>query len=122
MRASPPRPLACALLCCVLTVPAWAQSGHVVRAGQVVVERQQHWENWEFPQGTLDISAAGGVTPHRWRKNTDAVLDIVENLRRNPPQYLSNKKPEEIELLDVIQAGSNREDVVHLFDGDMTTY
>lgn len=115
-------PLVFTLLFWVLTSPALAENGHAVRSSQVVIDSRLHWQNWEFSSGTLDISAAGEVTPRRWRKSPNAVLDIVENLRRNPPPYLSGKNPEEFELLDAIQAGSNRQDVVNLFDGNMDTY
>ena len=115
-------PLACTLLFWVMTAPALAESGHAVRSTQVAINSRQHWQNWEFPSGTLDISTAGEVTPRRWRKSPNAVLDIVENLRRNPPPYLAGKNPEDFELLDAIQAGSNRQDVVNLFDGNMGTY
>ena len=99
---------------------AGSQSGHTVRPGSVVVDRQAHWQGWTFPTGTLTIDDRG-VRPRYWRTNTNAVHDIVENLRFNPPDNL-NKDPQEIVLLDAIRAGTNREDIVNLFDGDLTTY
>ena len=100
---------------------ALAQGGHRIGANAVVIDGPSHWNNWSFPSGTLKIDA-DGVRPRHWRKDTNAVLDIVDNLRFNPPDYLNTKAAEEIELLDALDAGTNVEDLVHLFDGDITTY
>ena len=104
----------------LLAGSAESQRGHSVRSGSVLMEGKSHWENWIFPDGTLEIDESG-VSPRLWRKNTNAVLDIVDNLRFNPPNNIK-KEPEEIELIDAIDAGSNREEVVNLFDGDLETY
>ena len=100
-----------------------AQAGHRIdrRANQVVVGAD-HWQHWEFAPGTIEVSPLGAVQPNRVRKNTNAALDIVDFLRYNPPDYLSKKEPEAIALLDAIQGGSNRADVVAALDGDLTTY
>ena len=99
-----------------------AQSGHRVGGNQVVINSRSHWENWQYAEGTLEISSRGELSPHRWRRTTNAVLDVVDNVRWNPPQDLEKKDPADITLLDVIQGVSNREDVVNVFDGDLTTY
>ena len=99
-----------------------AQSGYSILGNQVVIDSQSHWEQWEFAEGTLEISSSGELRPHRWRRQTNAVLDIIDYLHWNPPQELARKDPAEITLLDVIQGVSNREDVVNVFDGDVTTY
>ena len=104
----------------LLASSAEPQDGHSLGPGSVEVEGQAHWENWDFSTGTLAIDE-DGVIPRYWRKNTNAVRDIVENLRFNPPASLK-KDPEEIVLLDAVDAGTNREDVVNIFDGDLTTY
>lgn len=100
-----------------------AQAGHRIdrRANQVVVG-PDHWKDWEFAPGTIEVSPLGEVQPNRVRKNTNAALDIVDFLRYNPPDYLSKKDPEAIVLLDAIQGGSNRAGVVAVLDGDLTTY
>ncbi len=100
---------------------AWAQRGHSIRANQVVIEGSRHFENWVSAAATVEVSA-DGVRPRRLRRHTNAALEIVEALRQRPPKHLRNKPTEEIELLDAVQAGSNREDVVNVFDGDMSTY
>ena len=99
-----------------------AQPGYSIQGNQVVVNSQRHWEQWQFAEGTLEIDSSGKIRPHRWRRQTNTVLDIVDHLRWNPPQDLAQKDPAQITLLDVIQGVSNREDVVNLFDGDLTTY
>ena len=88
---------------------------------QIVTETPQQWQSWHLPAGTVTVTA-DGVRSRRWKLNTNAVDDIVDFLRLNPPDGLAGKKPEEIELLDAIVAGSNREDVVNVFDGDPSTY
>ena len=88
---------------------------------QISVDTRRHWESWHFPEGSVTI-APEGVQPRRWRLNTNAVSDIVRFLRDNPPDYLAGKTPGEIGLLDAIAAGSNREDVVNVLDGDPATY
>ena len=100
---------------------ARAQRGYTIGANEVVIEGRDHFENWVSAATTLEIGDAG-VHPRRLRRHTNVVFEIVEALRRWPPQHLRNKPKEEIELLDAVQAGSNREDVVNLFDGDMSTY
>ena len=51
------------------------------RSNQVVVNAQRHWEDWDFPAGTLEIAPQGEVRPRRWNRNTDATEDIVDFLR-----------------------------------------
>ncbi|NKB69067.1 MAG: hypothetical protein GKR89_18520 [Candidatus Latescibacteria bacterium] len=101
---------------------AWAQAGHSVTGSQVVISGANHWRNWTFPDGTLLISPTGEVQPQSLEKNTNAVFDIVEYLRFNPPASLGGKDPEEIVLADALQGGSNIGDLVNIVDGDMETY
>ena len=94
--------------------------GHRVTANQVVIESQRHWENWEFPLGTLDIDN-GIVRPKSMQRNTNAVVDIVDFLRINTPDHIK-KEPEEITLADAVQAGSSPADAFLAIDGDPSTY
>ena len=89
-----------------VTADVRGQDGHDIRANQVVISDEEHWQQWRFAEGTVDVHPAGEVGPHFWRKGTSVAteLDIVQNLRRNPPEYLSKKAPEDIELLDAIEA------------------
>ncbi|MCY3762312.1 MAG: discoidin domain-containing protein, partial [Gemmatimonadetes bacterium] len=88
---------------------------------QISVDTRGHWESWHFPEGSVTISPEG-VQPRRWRLNTNAVSGIVHFLRDTPPASLAGKAPGEIGLLDAIAAGSNREGVVNVLDGDPATY
>ena len=99
-----------------------AQQGYRLGGDAVVVDSQEHWQAWDFPLGTVKISVTGEVSPTRWRRHVDATPDIVGNLRLHPPGHLSGVEPEDIALIDAIQAGSNRAEVVNLFDDDMTTF
>ena len=107
-----------------LTAGVRGQDGHDIRANQVVISDEEHWQQWRFPEGTVDVLPAGEVGPHFWRKGTSVAteLDIVQNLRGNPPDYLSKKAPEEFALLDAIDAGSSHRATANLFDGDLSTY
>ena len=107
---------------CLASYTQAQPAGHSIRGNQVVIDSPEHWQNWVSAEGTVEISAAGEIQPHRWRRTTNAALDIVDNLRAHPPQDLAKTPPEEITLLDVIRGVSNREDVVNVFDGDPTTY
>lgn len=112
--------LAIALVISLLAAPTGAQ-GHRITGNQVVIGSQRQWENWEFAPGTLEISSRGEVTPRFYHRNTNAVEDIVSFLRMRPPEGIK-KDPEDIELIDALDAGSNRGDVVNVLDGDMSTY
>ncbi len=110
-------------VCCIALLPISAVEGqgHRIAANQVVVEGR-HWNNWIFPAGTLRISSAGEVMPRVLNKDINASFNILESLRLHPPPTLGSKAAEDIQLIDAIQAGSNREDVLHILDGDMSTY
>ena len=101
-----------------------AQAGHRIdrTANRVVVSESSQWKKWKFADGTLQISPQGEIGPSRVQKNTNAVLNIVDFLRFRPPEYLSKKEPEDIVLLDAIQGGSNRVEVINALDGDLATF
>ena len=101
----------------------WGQTGYRLdrAASQIVADQQRHWDRWQFPVGTVEIDAAG-AQPRRWTMHTNVVDGIVDFLREQPPDYLTGVPPEEITLLDAIDAGSNREDVLAILDGDPATY
>jgi len=113
-------PIALAVL--LLASMAWAQGlGHRITGSQVIIDSQRQWENWNFAPGTLEISSRGEVTPRLYRRDINAVEDIVTFLRLRPPESIK-KDPEDIELIDALDAGSNRVDVVNVLDGDLSTY
>ena len=94
--------------------------GHRVSANQVIVNTQNHWKNWVYPPGTLDV-VNGSVRPKSMQRNTNAVVDIVDFLRLNTPDHIK-KDPEDISLVDAVRAGSNAADAYKAIDGDLTTY
>ncbi len=96
-------------------------SGYRLTSNQIVVDSRQHWRNWDFPVGTLEIDEVGTITPSFLRRNTNATEDILDFLRLHPPKKIG-KEPEEIVLIDAIQAGSNGPGVLNVIDGDMETY
>ena len=76
---------------------ATAQSaGHRVSGNQVTISGRSQWNNWSFPEGTAVISPTGEVGAQKIEKKTNAVLDIVEYLRYNPPASIGKKEVEEI--------------------------
>jgi len=94
--------------------------GHRVSANQVIVNTQNHWKNWVYPPGTLEV-VNGSVRPKSMQRNNNAVVDIVDFLRLNTPDHIK-KDPEDISLVDAVKAGSNAADAYKAIDGDLTTY
>ncbi len=109
-----------AVFASMLLVGELRAQGHRVSANQVVINAQNHWENWVFPQGTLSV-VDGTVRPKSMQRNTNAVVDIVDFLRLNTPDHIK-KDPEDIGLVDAVKAGSNPADAFKAIDGDPTTY
>ncbi len=93
-----------------------------IAGDELVVDRRSLWQNWSFPEETLELSPSGEVRPLALRKDINAVPEIVRYLRLHPPPHLKNKEPEDITLADAVQAGSNPRDAVNVLDGDPTTY
>ncbi len=118
----------CVILILLTSVPLLSQPGYRIdrQASQVVIDQARHWRAWAIPElnvdRTVEISAAGKVTPRFWRKNTNAMLDIVDYLRANPPNRLEEKKPEQIIELDAVTADSNRRGVLNVMDERLDTY
>ena len=104
-----------ALLLSILGVVAAYGQGHTIVGNEVVVERQTHWQQWTFPAGTLDMDATGAVRPHFVSKNILATSDIAAFIKRG-------KGAEDATLRDALSAGTRAADLVHLFDGDLSTY
>ena len=102
---------------------AGARNGYRIdlAARQIATDSPRHWQDWHLPEGSLTISREG-VKARNWRLNTNALDNLLVFLRAHPPEYLAGKAPDEIELLDAIAAGSNREDVPNVLDGDPETF
>ena len=131
-------PFAVATLWALVGAPslqAQATDAFSARSNQVVVSSQSHWHDWDFPEGTLEVTSAGNVMPGRWNRDTDATEDIVDFLRfriegaaRDPvlfkvPDHLRGKEAADITLRDaVVEAGSNADGVANVLDGDPSTW
>ena len=50
------------------------------RNGQIIVTTQRHWDDWERPQGTVEITTTGELMPRLWSHDTDATDDIIDFL------------------------------------------
>ena len=114
-----------ALVMTVALLSCWREGsaqGYRLSNSQVRVETRNHWSNWEFAAGTLQISSDGVVRPRRVQKGTSAAAGIVELLRLDPPAALKDRDPATFTLRDAVAAGSNLPDVVAVFDGDRSTY
>ena len=116
--------LICIVLCIVILpeIVLAQGSGHRVTNTEVIISGRNQWKNWVYPTNTLNISSTGEVSAKLIKKETNAVFDIVEYLRYNPPQKLESKNSEDIVLQDAISGGSNVNDVVNVLDGNMSTY
>ena len=107
--------LALGVLCGSAT---WGQE-YQVRGNQIVVEGR-HLKAWDYPVGTVEFAPpAGAARPHFVAKDIDAARDIVEHLRRHPPQGVEGK---DVEFLHAVRAGTNAAGVANLVDGDPATY
>ncbi len=115
-------PISVALILLAAAGASAQQTGFRLTADQVVVAGINHWKQWGFAAGTVEVGEDGAVRPRFIRRHINAVQDIGEFLRLHPPKDLGDKKPEELSLLDAVQAGSNRAGVVSVLDGDMATY
>ena len=62
------------------------ETGYRLTSSQIVVDGSQHWRNWNFPIGTLEIDEGGAITPFFLRRNTNATEDIINFLRLHPPK------------------------------------
>ena len=107
----------------ILCSEARAQEGYRLDEDrrQIVAESQHMWDSWNIPAGTMTASDQG-LQPRCWKLDTNATLDILDFLQEDPPGYLSGLAPAEIALLDAVEAGSNREGVLAVVDGDPATY
>ena len=114
-------PIAAAVLLTGTAQLVAQDSGYRLAGSEIVIDGLRHWQNWQFPVGTLELAQSGEVRPSFLRRNVNAVEDIVDFLRLHPPDGL-DKDEEDIVLLDAIEAGSNARGVLNVLDGEMDTY
>ena len=90
-------------------LPALAQ-GYTIEGNRIVVEGEEQWNEWSYPQGTLDILEDGGVRPVYIRKNINACLNARDFT------YADGIRG------GVSDVGSNPADADNIMDGDPNTY
>ena len=93
--------------------------GYRPENGRIVADEFEHFDAWRRAVGTLELSenatgAFEGIHPRRWRRNINALLsNVVESMRQNPPQRLTDPPPKgrgpidpaDFSLLDAVETG-----------------
>ncbi len=83
-------------------------------AGSLIIDSQQEWGEWIFPQGVLDLNEDGSVGLREFRRNIDAVADA--------PQFFHKDSAGNDVPGGVRGAGSNEEQAANVVDGDPDTW
>ena len=83
-------------------------------AGTLLINSQDQWRQWTFPQGVLSLAADGSVALRRFRRNIDAVADAAEF-------FHPNAKGKEVQG-GIRSAGTRMEQAAHILDGAATTW
>ena len=83
-------------------------------AGTLLINSQDQWRQWSFPQGLLSLAADGSVALRRFRRNIDAVADAAEFFHPN-----ANRK--EVQG-GIRSAGTHVDQAAHILDGAATTW
>jgi hypothetical protein len=96
------------------------QQGHTIGSNVVTIEGVDQFGVWTAPFETVVI-ANDGVRPRELQREANAMLTITDYLRARPPQSIK-KDVADIELVDAIAGGSNRQGVTNVLDGRMDTY
>lgn len=112
--------------------------GYRPEAGRIVVDESEHFEAWRRAVGTLEFmetapGAFEGIRPRQWKRNINALLsDVVESMRQNPPQRLTDPPPKgrgpidpgDFTLLDAVETGrmNSKQEVLNAFDDDLSTW
>ena len=140
MTANRTPPLALVAVAGVVTALLTPLQGQTTRQfqsldNQIIVTTQRHFDDWERPEGTVEITAGGELMPKRWNRDTDATDSIVDFLRyeleasaADPITFkvqerLQGRSPSSVRLADaVVDAGSNVGDVANILDGIDTTF
>jgi len=79
--------------------------GYVIEEDGIAVYAPEHWRQWEFPEGTLEIQESGRIRPAFVRANINAAA--------NASAFLAH---------DVVAAGSNSGDAALVLDEDRSTF
>ena len=119
---------------CLALSPAWGQ-GYTIRDNTLVVDRKEHWESWTFSKGAVEVSEEGDVRPVLVRKHINTVSDAASFIHPVDKRFLeefpfwrpweggggtSSNAP--VAAGGIKDAGSNREDVSNILDGDLDSF
>ena len=77
----------------------------------MVIDTEDHWNNWVLPGGIVTVTEEGAVQPREFRRDINACLDASEFMGAD------GKTPGGIRAV-----GSNSRDAANIIDGDPTTY
>ena len=83
-------------------------------AGTLLINSQDQWQQWTFPQGVLSLAADGSVALRHFRRNIDAVADAAEF-------FHLNAKGKEVQG-GIRGAGTHIDQADHILDGAATTW
>jgi hypothetical protein len=93
--------------------------GHILGDNVVTVGVDQ-FGAWTVPFKTV-VLTDDGVRPNKLLRDANVMLTVADFLRERPPEGIT-KAVQDIEILDAIEAGSNRDGVANVLDGRMDTY
>ncbi len=85
-----------------------------IDAGTLLINSQDQWLQWTFPQGVLSLAADGSVELRHFRRDIDAVADAAEF-------FHLNAKGKEVQG-GIRSAGTHIDQAAHILDGAATTW
>ena len=83
-------------------------------AGTLLINSQDQWLQWTFPQGVLSLAADGSVALRHFRRDIDAVANAAEF-------FHLNAKGKEVQG-GIRGAGTHIDQAAHILDGAATTW
>ena len=83
-------------------------------AGTLLINSQDQWQQWTFPQGVLSLATDGSVALRHFRRNIDAVADAAEF-------FHLNAKGKEVQG-GIRGAGTHIDQAAHILDGTASTW
>jgi hypothetical protein len=85
-----------------------------VFAGSLVIDKKSQWQEWEYPQGVLDLQEDGSVSMQEFRRDIDAVANASDFVH-------PNAKGQEVRG-GISNVGTNPNTSVNIIDGDPQTW
>ena len=88
----------------------WGQA-YSIQSKKVLIETQDHWNNWVLPGSIASITEDGEIRPREFRRNINACLDASEFFGADGKTRGG-----------IRAVGSNPRDAANIIDDDFTTY